>query len=580
MPEDFRRDPIIQIDNLSYCPLGAECDVLREISIEIHRGDLLLLLGPSGCGKSTLMRCLNGLIPHLDQGQMAGRVTVDGKDTLAHGVHDYSGLIGMVFQNPDDQILSLRVGSEVAFGLEMQGLSHDEIVARVDEFMELMEISHLKDRLTFAISGGQKQRVSIASNLAMLQQVLVLDDPTTDLDPIGKNEIVRALAYLHQEHGITLVIIEHDLNELIEYATRLVVMEEGGIVHDGPPPEILAAHYDDLDRLGVNIPQHVEIAHLLLGDNPPDGRLPMHKDEVLGLFQRYLHKHPGTLTEPPRRTAPVAAEQSAPVIQVRDLSFAYDPGTPVLKGINLEIQRGEFVAIVGANGSGKSTLVNNLIGLLQPDRGQIVIDGHDTRDTPVRDLVADIGYVFQNPDHQLFANSVEEELRFSLRVRHMPNDKAEERLTQTLRLVGLDNLRHRHPLSISRGQRQNLAVATALIHDPALMLLDEPTTGQDRRSLAGLLSMLARLASQGHTTIMVTHDMDIVAAYATRVIVMAEGQIVIDGHPSQVFYDHFDELAALNLRPPTIVDYCRRLQDMGCPRYLIVEELQNSLEGR
>ncbi len=569
-------DPIIRIKNLSYKPLGANQDVLKNISLELRKGDFALLLGPSGCGKSKLTLCLNGLIPHLDQGEMGGVVEVAGKDTRTHEIHDFAQTIGIVFQNPDDQILSLRVVDEVAFGVENQGLSHEEIVRRVEEFMQLLEISHLKDRLTFAISGGQKQRVSIASNLVMLQQVLVLDDPTTDLDPVGKAEIVHTLGRLWNEMGKTLLIIEHDLNDLIELANRIIVMDDGQMVHDGSPAEVFSQHYEDLVRLGVNLPQHVEVAHALLQSGCQVPRFPVLKEDAFAVLQRFVEDHPGLLTKPGR----VTSQKGEPVISVRDLEFSYDAGTPILRKLSLDIQQGEFVAIIGANGSGKSTLVNNLVGLLRPDQGRIVINGHDTRQTKVSDLVSDIGYVFQNPDHQLFANTVEDELRFSLRVRNLPEEEVERRITDTLDIVGLERLRDRHPFSLSRGQRQNLAVATALIHDPRLILLDEPTTGQDRRNLSGLLGMLSRLNQQGNTTIMITHDMDIVAAYATRVVVMADGEIVFDGHPEDVFYDQFEALAKLNLRPPTIVDFCRRLEDKGCPRFLIVDELVECLERR
>ncbi|HUV73417.1 MAG TPA: energy-coupling factor transporter ATPase [Anaerolineae bacterium] len=568
-------DPIIRTKDLCFKPLGSADNVLKGVNLELRKGDFALLLGPSGCGKSTLILCLNGLIPHLSQGEMTGVVEVAGKDTSTHEVHDFSPIIGMVFQNPDDQILSLRVVDEVAFGVEQQGLPHDEIVQRVDEFMEVMEISHLKNRLTFAISGGQKQRVSIASNLVMLQEVLILDDPTTDLDPVGKAEIVSTLGRLQREMGKTLLVIEHDLTDLIELANRVIVMEDGRVVHDGSPSEVFSRSYDDMVRLGVNLPQHVEMVHALSRSGLQVPVLPVLKEEAFAVFKEFVETHPSLLIEPQRLGLP----RGEPVVSVRDLEFSYDPGAPILRKVSFDIRQGEFVAIIGANGSGKSTLVNNLVGLLRPDGGQIIVNGHDTRETKVADLVSDVGYVFQNPDHQLFANTVEDELRFSLRVRGLSAQEVERRVTDALGVVGLEAARTRHPFSLSRGQRQNLAVATALIHDPKLILLDEPTTGQDRRSLSGLLGMLSMLNKQGNTTIMITHDMDIVAAYATRVIVMADGQIIFDGHPRDVFYDQFEAMASLNLRPPTIVDFCRRLEGKGCPRLLIVDELVQCLEG-
>src|SRR4030067_1161233 len=234
------KECLISISDLSYLPLGIKERVLSNINLEVNRGDFVLLLGPSGCGKTTLTRCLNGLIPHLDQGTMDGTVRVKGKDTASHEIYEFAQDIGMVFQNPDDQILSLKVVDEIAWGVENHGIPQAEIADRVNRAMNLLGIEELKERLTFAISGGQKQKVSIASNLAMMQDVLVLDDPTTDLDPVCTAEVVSTLAKLHHDMGKTLIVIEHDLNDLIELANRIVFMNEGSILFDSPPVEVLS----------------------------------------------------------------------------------------------------------------------------------------------------------------------------------------------------------------------------------------------------------------------------------------------------------------------------------------------------
>jgi energy-coupling factor transport system ATP-binding protein len=461
----------------------------------------------------------------------------------------------------------------VAWGVENQGLEHEAIVRRVDEFMELLEIDHLKNKLTFAISGGQKQKVSIASNLAMLQKILVLDDPTTDLDPVCTTEVIQMLGRLHREMDKTLIVIEHDLNELIELVNRLIFMVDGRVVHDGPPEKLLAAHFDYLMEHGLNMPQHVEIAHAVL-KNAKSDRYPVQRDEAFAVLRDFVEALPSLPTAP----VPERVDLGEPVLTVQEVDFSYSSGDPALKGLNLEIRQGEFLAIIGANGSGKSTLVKNLIGLLQPDQGRIVINGRDTKGLKVSQLASEIGYVFQNPDQQLFSSTVYDEIAFSLRIQGREETEIDHRVSEALKTVGLWEHRMRHPYSLSRGQRQKLAVSTALLHEPQIVLLDEPTTGQDRRSLSGLLDMLAELDKEGHTTIMVTHDMDIVAAYATRVIVMENGEIVLDGLPQEIFYDHFEELAALNLKPPTVIDYCRRLDDRGMPRFMTVEALIGYLE--
>lgn len=563
--------PIIEVKDVYYRPLTATEDIICGITLNVYPGEFILLLGPSGSGKTLLTRCMNGLIPNLDQGEMRGEVFVTGKNTQTNELYEFATTIGMVFQNPDDQILSLKVVDEVAWGVENQGLPHEEIKKRVDEFINLLEIEHLKDRLTFAISGGQKQKVSIASNLAMLQDVLILDDPTTDLDPICTSEVIQTLAHLHQVLKKTLIVIEHDLNELIELATRVVFMDQGIVLFDGNPSDVLTKNYDLLMEKGFNMPQHVEIAHTVCGAGE---QLPVSKVEAFGKLRDFILSQP---------TLPPFHVDSRPdlgdtILTVEDLHFAYQKGVPILKALDFEIRQGEFVAIIGANGSGKSTLVKNLINLLAPQKGRIVINGHDTRDIKLADLVSDIGYVFQNPDQQLFNNNVFDEVAFSLRLKNEDEGEINRRVKEVLEVFGLDHYRDQHPYSLSRGQRQKLAVATALLHRPKITLLDEPTTGQDRRSLSGLLNLMVELDRAGHTTIIITHDMDIVAAYASRVIVMEDGQIVMDGPPQEVFYDGFDRLSSLNLRPPTVIDFCRRLQDHNLPRMMTVDQILNYIK--
>jgi energy-coupling factor transport system ATP-binding protein len=560
---------LVQISDLSFKPAGAEEDVLKNVSLEIDKGDFILLLGPSGCGKTMLTRCINGLIPQLVEGEMRGQVLVSGKDTNVEKMHEFAEIVGLVFQNPDDQILSLKVVDEVAWGVENLGLEHEEIVERVDYWLEAVGIADLKERLTFAISGGQKQKVSVASNLAMLQEMLMLDDPTTDLDPVCKGELVSLLAGLHRERGMTLLVIEHDLNDLIEMANRVVVMDDGQVVHNGLPGELFAKNFDEMLGLGVNVPQHLEIVHAVYEGQPtrPD-RYPVLREDAFAVVRDFFERS--------HELPPMPAETIRPpgetIIAVRDIEFAYEPGKPVLKGLSFEIRQGEFIAIIGANGSGKSTLVNNLIGLLRPDRGDVIVQGVNTKDANAQELAKNIGYTFQNPDNQLFTNLVSEEVGYNLDKVYSDAD-LDMRIADTLKKVELDGLDDRHPFSLSRGQRQRLAVATALIHDPGIILLDEPTTGQDRLCLVGVLDLMSKQNLSGNTTIMVTHDMDTVAAYATRVIVMNDGEIVLDGTPTDVFYDRYDVLNELSLRPPTVIDFCRRLESLGVPRFVLVEDL-------
>lgn len=581
---DTGRETVVAVKDLTFRYEKSDDPVLSDLSLSLDRGEFVLLTGFSGCGKSTLLKTFNGVIPHIQGGDMSGQVVVCGLDTTRYRVHTLARHVGMVFQNPEDQIFSLRVVDEVAFGVENQGLSHQEIVERVDSAMALTGISPLRESLTFALSGGQKQKVSIAANIAMRPEVLVLDDPTTDLDPLSKFEVVRTLAQLREQSDTTILVAEHDLGELVEVADRLVVMDRGRVVADGPLGRVMATSYDQLVGLGIRVPDHLQLACLLNAEAGvcQDG-IPVRREDVLELVRHFVsadcfrqNRLRRFLTSrPPQRERPQPRADAPVVMAARDLRFSYDRGTEILHGINVEIRQGEFVAIVGHNGSGKTTFTKLLVGLLRPTAGTVYLNGVDSRNVPVEDMVEHIGYVFQNPDNQLFTGTVRDEIMFGLKRRGVPEDEARRRLEEALSIVGLTEAQSRHPFSLSRGQRQRLAVATTLVTYPSIILLDEPTTGQDRTTLEGLLDLMQRLIQEvGATVIMVTHDMDIVAEYATRVLVFRDGNIELDGTPEEVFLKHNQLLNEWRLNPPVLASYHAGLGEDCFPPFLTYSHLE------
>lgn len=569
---------VIEVNNLSFVYPGTTNKAVDNQSLRINMGEFVLLCGSSGSGKTTLAKCFNGIIPHLSVGDMYGEVKVNGLNTANVQIHELSSHIGMVFQNPEDQIFSIRVTDEVALGVECQGYKHDEIVKRVEYSMNKLRINDISRRLTFSLSGGQKQKVSIASNLAIMPSIIILDDPTTDLDPISKQEVMDILQELKNEIEIdlpgtnqkckmTFLVIEHELTDLMEFTDRVMVMHEGRITHNGDPGQIFYENYDYLDEIGVRIPDHIRLAKYLMdrGFVYDKVKYPVKKSDVMNFVQEALSSK--KLSLPSIQYKDYSIKEINKVAEVKNLNFKYPTSEKmILKNINFDIYKGEFFAIVGHNGSGKSTLMKNLLGILQPTEGDVIINSQNTKKTDVSKLILDIGYVFQNPDNQLFCDTVREEIEFGLKNNKYPVEMIEKLTNRALEIVGLEDKQKEHPFSLSRGQRQRLAVATMLVSNPKIIMLDEPTTGLDEKDLQGILQLMQELIDfHNGTIIMVTHDMEVVAKYATRVIVVDDGQIVLNNNPDEIFKNNLEALEKLKLKPTIISCMTTRLSEYGMP---------------
>lgn len=558
---------VLEVKNLSFSYPITKKKAISNLNFEISKGEFVLLCGSSGSGKTTLAKCLNGIIPHLANGEMTGDVIVNGKNTQEVEMHDVSTEIGMVFQNPEDQIFSIRVDDEVAFGVECQGYERNEIVKRVQYALKKLRIEDISRHLTFALSGGQKQKVSIASNLAILPSIIILDDPTTDLDPISKQEVMDILLELKNEVDVTFIVIEHDLTDLLEFSDRVIVMHEGEIIHNGKPDKIFYEQFDALDEIGVRIPDHVRLGKYLMDKGvilAKDG-YPIKKEEIKALTSKALASK--SLVFPKIEYKDYTIKNTEKVAEIKNVSFTY-PGSKnqTLFDVNFDIYKGEFFGIVGHNGSGKSTIMKNILGLLKPTSGEVIINGKNTKDIDISELIADIGYVFQNPDNQLFCNTVREEIEFGMRNKKLPEEAIKRDADKALEIVGLTERENEHPFSLSRGQRQRLAVATMLVANPKIIMLDEPTTGLDEKNLSGLLKLMQDIIDNfGGTLIMVTHDMEVVAKYATRVIVVNHGQVILSGNPDDIFGNHNSELAELKLKPTIIASMSVELKDCNMP---------------
>ena len=461
--------------------------VLEDVSFRVAPGEFVLLTGPSGCGKSTLARCLAGLIPHSSAAetvQMSGSVRVDGLLTGEHSVPRLATHVGLVFQNPATQLFCLTVEEEVAFGPRNLGLSPDEVAQRVRFALAATGVEHLRQRTVNTLSTGEQQRVAIAAVLAMRPRILVLDEPTSNLDLKGTRAVLDTLERLHRQHGLTVLVIEHRLHDLGRLADRMLVMDGGRIVADDTPQRLLSRK-GFLAELGVRYPWHV-------------------------LQDDWSAVLPGGLA--PR----LRDDGQPPLVELKGLQAGYGRHA-VLKGLDLAIPRGEFVALVGDNGAGKTTVAKVLAGLLKPQRGKVTWNG-DAR----------VGLLLQNPLSQLFCDSVEEEVAFGPRnFGHLSG----ELLDEVLEATALQPLRARCPYALSSGQQQRTALAATLSLRPELLILDEPTMGQDWRHLSGFMDFLRQLNAQGTTLLLITHDYKLICRYAQRIVVLQDGRIVADGAP-------------------------------------------------
>jgi len=529
---------MIRMERVTYTYPEAPGPALAGLSLEVAAGEFLLVTGPSGSGKSTLLRCLNGLVPHFYGGTFSGAVTVLGHDPVAEGPAAMSSLVGFVFQNPEAQCVATVVEDELAFAMENHGLDAATMGRRIEEVLDCLGIAHLRGRRLETLSGGERQRVAIGAVLVLRPQVLVLDEPTSQLDPQGAEEVLAALVRLNREMGLTVILCEHRLERVVEHAGRMLYLAGPG------RPALLGGPRDVLAQMAW-VPPLVALGKAL-GWEP----LPLTVEEA-------RCKAPGTkragvvpLPLAPRTPAP---DPSA-AIRVEGLSFSYD-GIPALRDVSLEVSAGEIVALMGANGAGKTTLLKHMVGLLRPQRGQVEVAGLDTCRVPMAALIERVGYVPQNPDALLFADTVAKELDFTLRQHGRPAGDYRGLPTS----LGLTEHLGRYPRDLSVGERQRVALAAVLVADPEIILLDEPTRGLDYGQKEALVAFLQAQRGRGRTVVVATHDVEMAARCADRIVILERGTVQAAGPAGQVMTAW-----------PAFSSQVNRLYND--PRYLTVED--------
>lgn len=562
---------VLECSQLSFQYAGATSPVFSDLSFAVSAGELVMVLGRSGTGKSTLTYACNGLIPHFIPGRYSGEMCVLGRPTANDPVWAQAGRVGMVFQDFDAQLVASTADGELRHPLEYRDppLSAEEVARRIHSALHRVGLCIGLDRDPMTLSGGQRQRLVLASVLAQAPSVLVLDEPGSDLDPAGCEQLCAVLLQVKQE-GLALLVTERDY-ENIAYADRLLVLDKEAVAWTGSPAELLRQP-QLMRELGLR-----PLALTECFEDKACDQMPISVAEAWNVADALhvdLHPPMSVLNDELRlgRSHCLINNTSPPIIQVEAMSFAYD-GQEVLHDLSFSIQSGEFLAIVGANGSGKSTLSRLLNGLLMPTAGQILVAGLDTRRTAMKELAQEVGLVFQNPDHQIFAETVWEEVAFSLRNFGYDEHDIEQRVEEALASVGVpcEESREQDPFSLRKGERQRIAVASILASRPGILIFDEPTTGLDALETDRMMSMIQDLNRNGHTVVMITHSMRLVAQYATRCIVMREGRIAGEGHPRAVFANP-EWLHASSLILPALSQFSQR---WGCT-LLTVEEVRAS----
>ncbi len=499
-----------------------------DINLTIRRGAFTLLVGPSGSGKSTLCMALTGIVPQILGGKLTGAINVNGRDASKTPVQELAQSAGMLFQDPEWMFATLKVEDEIAFGPENLRRDPKQIIESVEKTLNFVGLQALRKNLVWALSGGQTQKLGLASVVAMDTPLIILDEPTANLDPAATHAVHRLILKLRDE-GKAVLLVTKDLDEFMAEADDMILLAEGRVLAQGAPRDIVAQHGDKMLELGVWLPEPTEIGLRLKADGKFDKPVPLTVDEAVTVFSETKFR----ASSPDQK---LVAEPET-LIRADNVEFVYGNNFKALRGVSFDIKQGEIVAIVGQNGAGKSTLSKLLVGLQKPTAGEMTMFGRSAKRWKVQDLANHIALVFQNPEHQFLCDTVREELAYSLLAQGVDDaEVVNKRVEEMLARLDIADAADSHPFSLSAGAKRRLGVATMLIGGSAkLLIVDEPTYGQDRRLTERLIHLINKLREEGIAVLMITHDMRLVDAHIDRAIVMANGEKIFDGSPNELF---------------------------------------------
>jgi energy-coupling factor transport system ATP-binding protein len=544
----MERKAIAVLKEVSYQYPRSECYALKDVDLSIRRGEFLAVIGATGAGKTTLCLALNGVVPQFFGGRFFGSIEIEGKDTLEVPTSELAVHVGEVFEDPESQLVAISVENEIAFVLENLKIPRKEIAVRISAMLKAVRLTGLEKKHPHELSLGQKQRLAIAAALAARPKLLVLDEPTSQLDPQGVQEIFQLLKDFQTEYGLTVVITGHAAEEMAESADRVVLLSHGQVEAVGSPQEIYSS-FDIFKENALRPPQVAEIFQHIRERNIIVDAIPVRLQDGIDAIDALQKRVSVRVPEVTRRDDEV---QDGIVLETEDLHFFYPDGTSALQAVNLSVHKGEYIALLGQNGAGKSTLARHFLNLLQPSSGDVRYEGTSTRGFKVSELAGRIGYVAQNPDHQIFTSSVEEEVSFALKNLGYAESEVFQRTEESLSEMGLAHVRDVHPLSLPKGDRARVVIAAILAMQPEVVIFDEPTTGQDDFGAQAILNVSANLHRQGKTIIVISHHLYLLPEYARRAVVMGKGSILLDTDIRTAFHQ-VEVLRETYLQPPQAV---------------------------
>ena len=524
----MREAPIIDFDHFTFKYRQQQEPSLADICLKVYPGEKILITGPSGCGKSTLAHCMNGLIPGAFPGEISGKLIVDGVSPSEEGVFGMSKRVGTVLQDTDGQFIGLTVAEDLAFALENDAVPQEEMLRRVDDIAGVVSMRDFLHHAPTELSGGQKQRVSMGGVLVDNVKILLFDEPLANLDPATGKHTIELIDELCRTRNVTVVIIEHRLEDVLwRDVDRIVVMDDGRITADESPDVLLCS--DILERTGVREPLYItalkEAGAVLKPEDHPQHMETMNVEPYREQVQSWYRA----------AVFPARENHNPEVLSVEDLSFCYNPGEPVLEGIRFRVRRGEMISIVGKNGAGKSTLSSLICGFYQPSGGRILLDGQDISPLSIKERGEKIGLVMQSPNQMISRPMISEEVGLGLAVRGTDPEEITRRVNETLKICGLYPMRNWPVSALSFGQKKRVSIASILVMEPEILILDEPTAGQDFRHYTEIMEFLKKLNEEmGLTILMITHDMHLMLEYTDRAIVLADGHLLADDLPSRI----------------------------------------------
>ena len=518
---------------------------LKDISFDIAKGEKVLILGPSGSGKSTLAQCLNGIIPNIHKGQAQGQVRIDGQDIFKQSIYDKSQLVSTVLQDPDGQFIGLTVAEDLAFALENDCADQSEMKDKVALWAERLDLTSLLNHRPQDLSGGQKQRVSLAGVLIDESPILLFDEPLANLDPKSGQETIDLIDKIHKEVGATTIIIEHRLEDVLyRPVDRILLVNEGELIFNGSPDELLSSTL--LLENGIREPLYVTVLRQLGFDTRSAQNLS--QLDALDLSDLAL---------PDRVLKDKKDSSSDSILKVEGLSVSYGDNPAIIEDLSFSLKKGERLAIVGKNGAGKSTLAKALCGFV-PSQGKLTYEGQDISQDSIAERSERIGFVLQNPNQMISQTMIFDEVALGLRLRGIEEAEVEERVHEVLKTCGLYSFRKWPISALSFGQKKRVTIASILVLKPEIIILDEPTAGQDYKTYTDIMTFLDSLQKQGHTIVMITHDMQLMLEYSDRCLVVVEGKIIADDKPVTIL-NQKDLLESANLKQTSLYTLGQKL---------------------